>query len=216
MLIMLAKSTGKFIPIFQHILDIFSQTDFNARPKKLSVRPFNLSGTVRFSENDLNEKGFLDCITERMYRLLLEVMNMHAYSIASPELFLMPIVHIRKFLKACENRDYLQKFKQLVEKMEENAQFIATEREKVTFSVHDADQIKKWEENMKNENKSPISKFYRRFIEIEAKNKAAANLTPGQEKTTKFSRKRNKFTKSPQNGGVSKKKGKKKALSKQS
>jgi len=181
MLVMLAKSTGKFIPIFQHILDIFSQTDFNVRPKKMSVRPFNLSGAIRFSESDLNEKAFLDCVVDRMYRLILEVMNLHSYSIASPELFLIPIVHLRKFLKACENREYSQKFKHLVEKMEESATFISTEREKVTFTIHETDKIKKWEENMANESKSPITKFYKKYIEIEAKNKAARELQAAKE-----------------------------------
>ena len=211
MLTMLAKSTGKFIPIFQHILDIFSQTDFNTRPKKLSVRPFNLSGTVRFSESDLTEKGFLDCITERMYRLILEVMNLHAYSIASPELFLMPIVHIRKFLKVCENREYCQKFKQLVEKMEESAQFIASERERVTFSVQDADEIKKWEQSMEKEGKSCISKFYKKFVEIEAKNKAAKNLSySNSDNELKSYKKQKKYFKT-NHSMISKKKGTKKS-----
>ena len=62
-------------------------------------------------------------------------------------------------------------FKQLALKLEEGAQFIAQEREKVTFNVNDTKEIEKWEQKMKAENQSPISSFYSKFIKVAAKNK---------------------------------------------
>ena len=94
--------------------------------------------------------------------------------------------------------------------MEESAQFIASERERVTFSVQDADEIKKWEQSMEKEGKSCISKFYKKFVEIEAKNKAAKNLSySNSDNEMKSYKKQKKYFKT-NHSMISKKKGKKK------
>ena len=177
----------------------------------MSVRPFNISATLRFSEQDMQERAFLDSVTDRMYQLMLEVANHHAYSIAAPELFLVPIVHIKKFCKACTNIRYSTMFKQFAVKLEEAAQFIAQEREGVSFGVNDTKEIEKWEESMKAAGRSPLTPFYTKFVKISNKNKDALRLAEKKSNSaanthleksfggSKFSEKHNKGKKSPMN-----------------
>lgn len=83
---------------------------------------------------------------------------------------------MKKFNKSCRNVNYTRKMKQVLEKIEQNSQFIEKEREKLTLNITDFKQINGWETLIKN-NGTPLTEFYENWKKLHniKKNKELTN-----------------------------------------
>lgn len=63
------------------------------------------------------------------------------------------------FLKKCTVANYCKKMKQVLEKIEENAQFVEKERRNVNFQLKDDKLIAAWETTLKNK-ETPLQKYF--------------------------------------------------------
>lgn len=123
------------------------------------MKPIQLTCILRVSKSQMMENGFKDSIIDSLYGLLLEYLSDQSNSISFPDTTLLCVTQMKQFLKKCSVANYNKKMRQILEKIEQNNQFIENERKKTTFSIKDLKQIEAWETNMKVKG-TPISTFY--------------------------------------------------------
>ncbi|XP_026757065.2 nucleolar complex protein 2 homolog [Galleria mellonella] len=155
----LSKDTNTFIPILPFIVEVLTSYDFNKKHKKVSMKPIDFSCILRLAKSQLTENGFKDATIERLYALLLEYTANESHNIAFPDISLLAIMQLKQFLKTCTVANYTKKLRQLLEKIEENAKFIDSERSKISFSLKDDKMIKAWESSIKTKG-TPLSIFF--------------------------------------------------------
>lgn len=123
------------------------------------MKPLQFTCVLRLSKSQLSENGFKDTTIDAVYSQLLEYLTTHSHSIAFSDLSLFCVIQLKHFIKKCKVANYTRKMKQLVEKIQQNSQFIENERKKVTFNLTDLRQIEGWEAQIKNKG-TPLSTFF--------------------------------------------------------
>ncbi|KAJ8923311.1 hypothetical protein NQ315_001869 [Exocentrus adspersus] len=155
----LSRDTGVFIPVLPFLLE-----------------PLHFTCLLRLSKSQLQENGFKDTVIETVYGLLLEYLSANSHSIAFPDLSLLCVIQIKQFLKKCKNSNYNRKLKQVLEKIEQNCEFIEKERAKITFNITDFKQIEGWETQLKNKG-TPLTVYFESWNKLRTikKNKLLTN-----------------------------------------
>lgn len=140
------------------------------------MKPIQFTCLLRLSKSQLSENSFKDVTIDTVYGQLLEYLCAQSHTIAFPDLSLLCVVQLKHFIKKCHNANYTRKMKQLVEKIQQNSQFIENERKKVTFNLSDSKQIEGWEAQIKNKG-TPLSTFFESWnkVRVIKKNKEATN-----------------------------------------
>ncbi|XP_018561160.1 nucleolar complex protein 2 homolog [Anoplophora glabripennis] len=175
-LIDLGRDTGVFIPVLPFLLEVLTSYDFNKKHQKVSMKPLHFTCLLRLSKSQLQENGFKDTVIETIYGQLLEYLTAQSHSIAFPDLTLLCVIQIKQFLKKCKNSNYNRKLKQVLEKIEQNCQFIESQRAKTTFNITDFKQIEGWETQLKNKG-TPLAAYFESWNKLRTvkKNKQLTN-----------------------------------------
>ncbi|KAG5890176.1 hypothetical protein JTB14_014342 [Gonioctena quinquepunctata] len=161
----LGKETGIFIPVLPFLLEILTSYDFNKKHQKVSMKPMHFTCLLRVSKSQLQENGFKDMVIETIYGLLLEYLSNQSYTLGFPDLSLICVIQIKQFIKKCKNPNYTRKLKQLLEKIEQNSQFIERERTKLTINLTDFKQIEGFETQIKNKG-TPLSTYFENWNKL--------------------------------------------------
>jgi nucleolar complex protein 2 len=147
-------------------LDILSGYNFGKKTSKVSMKPMDFSCIVKCSNAQLMENGFKDTILNEIYAGILECLHYSSNKIAFPELIVPALVQMRGFLKKCRIPNYTKKIKQLLDKTNENVQFVLGKRKKVNdFGVRDLEKIRVWESVLRQQG-PPLSKFFESWNKI--------------------------------------------------
>ncbi|XP_034951113.1 nucleolar complex protein 2 homolog [Chelonus insularis] len=165
MLIKISKETGTFIPVLPYLLEVLNNYDFNKKHTAVSMKPLSFICILRVSKSQLRENGFKDAVIESIYELMLETAAKDSHFCHFPDMYVPCIIQLKHFLKKCKVTNFCKKIKQLLSKIQENAQFIETERKKITVDLKDLASIKNWENTIKNQG-TPLIKFYKSWFEI--------------------------------------------------
>lgn len=175
-LIGISKATDIFIPVMPFILEILTSFDFNKKHTKVSMKPMDFTCLLRLSKSQMQENSFKDAVIESIYALLLDYLTIQSNKIAFPDLSIYCSIQLKKFIKCCKNVNYTRKMKQILEKIEQNNEFIEKERAKLNVNLTDFKQIAGWEAQIKNKG-TPLSTFYESWNKLNTvkKNKRLTN-----------------------------------------
>lgn len=161
-LIDLSRSTKVFIPILPFIIEVLNSNTFNQQHKKLAMKPLSFTCILRIQKGHLEENAFRDEVIEQVYGLTLECLMNECTSIAFPDLVVPHIMALNHFIKSTKNQNYAKKLKALVDKIQEQSEFIDTRRNKITFSLKDTNYVKSWEINQRT-GETPLEVFYQQW-----------------------------------------------------
>lgn len=164
LLVDLSSATGKFVPILPYYLDVLNQFKSKGKNhnKKLSMKPMDWSCVLKLSKSQLNETSYEDTVIEQVYYGLLNVLASNGHKISFPEMVVPALNQIKAFLKQSRVASHSKKMKTVVEKANENANFVANKRKSVGFTVKDLEKIRDWEGDLKIQG-TPLTKWYVTF-----------------------------------------------------
>ena len=101
-----------------------------------------------------------------IYAGVLECLHYNSSKIAFPELIVPALVQMRHFVKKSRIANYTKKIKQLLDKTNENVQFVLANRRKVNnFGVRDLEKIRVWESALRQKG-PPLSKYYESWSKV--------------------------------------------------
>ncbi|KAB7507525.1 Nucleolar complex protein 2-like protein [Armadillidium nasatum] len=141
----ISEKTGIFIPVLPYLIEILSSKKLLSKPKKSSMKPFQWHCIIKVSKSQLLESALCDGLIEQFFNSSLNYLNSQCHTIGFPELAFPFVLQLKSFLKKCKVAVYSKKVKQLLDKINENSQFISDRRKDVTFKLTDSEAIKNWE-----------------------------------------------------------------------
>lgn len=126
------------------------------------MKPLSFTCILRIQKGHLDENAFRDEVIEQVYGLTLECLMNECTSIAFPDLVVPHIMTLNNFIKNTKNQNYAKKLKSLVDKIQEQSEYIDSRRNKISFALSDANYVKSWEINQRT-GETPFEVFYQQW-----------------------------------------------------
>lgn len=163
MLVQVAKETNTFVPVLPFVLEVLNSNTFNRKHAKVSMKPLPFTCILRLNKAQLLENGFRDEVVESIFGMSLEYMSAESATLGYPELAVPAVINLRQYIKRCKNGNYSRKLKTLVDKLEENARTVESERDRIQFQLRDIAQITAWETQLRNKG-TPLQVYYTNWV----------------------------------------------------
>lgn len=158
-LIDISRKTGTFIPILPYLLEVLSFYDFNEVKNLIVAEKMSFTCILNVSKTQKQENAFKNSVIDNVYQLILDVATKDSSAIYFPDMYINCIMELKSFLTKCQVPSYCKKMKQIKEKIQENCQFIETERNKIIVDLSDSATILNWEITIKTRG-TPLQNFY--------------------------------------------------------
>jgi nucleolar complex protein 2 len=144
------------------------------------MKPLSFTCILRIQKGHLDENSFRDEVIEHVFGLTLECLINECTSIAFPDLVVPHIMTLQQFIKKTKNQNYAKKLKSLVDKIQEQSDYIDTRRNKINFSLNDANYVKSWEVNLRT-GETPLEVLYNEYQKSSKQKQKRQKVAPTEE-----------------------------------
>ena len=166
-LVTLMQKTGIYIPLAASILEALDAAEMKRRPKPTTGKPIVFENALKIGKKQLPTPQFQDAVVTSVCNLAVKFYAAIATSISFPECVYPDTVRLRKWIKGCKAKHVIKKLRPILEKIEENSQFITAARANVTFSPKDASKADAWSTALAETGKSPLQRHYNVWLAAE-------------------------------------------------
>ena len=144
-LIRLSQNTGVFIPIFPIISEILISTAFTKPSKKSNnLEAFDFDHNIKCTQAYLGTKVYQEGLIEQLIDLLAEYFVLYSKSVSFPELVSPIVISLRRYVKTSNNIKLNKQLSNIIEKLNQNAQYIEEKRSDVDFSPSNKTEVNKF------------------------------------------------------------------------
>ncbi|EKX36874.1 hypothetical protein GUITHDRAFT_78618, partial [Guillardia theta CCMP2712] len=123
-----------YIPLSPHILDIFTKRDLHNTSVKAGSHPHDFQVGIKVSKTVLSTRLYQEAAFEETLKTLVLFYGSCCYSPSFPELVVPCIMQLRLFAKATQVSRFRRQVKDVIERFERNASFIARLRNSSSIS----------------------------------------------------------------------------------
>lgn len=177
MLNRLSAATDAFVPIASLLLDMLQFKDLHMSPTGGIGTGLDFSTMIKVPKQAVKTRAFQDDCMTGVIEQLTEHLAQNSYSVAFPELSVVPLVQIRRMLKEVKVDRFRKLIKQLVEQIERNVEYVGKKRDGVSFSPKDISAVASFLEEEKKAGASPLSKFAASLRQRAAQRQAALHTS---------------------------------------
>lgn len=132
-LIRLSQNTGVFIPLFPLLQEILNSTTLTKNPKNANLQAFDFDHNIKANTAYLGTRVYQQGVCEQIIDLASEYLVLYSKSISFPELATPVIISLRRYIKTSSNVKFNKQLSQLVDKLNQNSEFIQQKRSTVEF-----------------------------------------------------------------------------------
>lgn len=143
-LIRISQNTGVFIPIYPLLSELLSSTAFTKSPKKSTLSAFDFDHNIKCPQGYLGTKIYQDGLSEQFVDLLGEFYVLYSKSVFFPELVSPTVISLRRYIKSSKNFKFNKMLQNLVDKINQNSQFILKKRADVDFGPNNKTEVDKF------------------------------------------------------------------------
>ncbi|CCH59256.1 hypothetical protein TBLA_0B04180 [Henningerozyma blattae CBS 6284] len=142
-LIRLTQNTNVVIPIFSLLSEMLTSTAFTRNPKKTkgNLVAFDFDHNIKCSQGYLGTKIYQDGLTEQFVELIGEYFVLYSKSITFPEFITPVVITLRRFIKSSKNVRMNKQLMNMVEKLNNNGDFISKKRATADFTPSDTAEV---------------------------------------------------------------------------
>jgi nucleolar complex protein 2 len=140
-LIRLSRQTGVYIPLLPTLTETLASTTISKKAKASTLKPLDFDYSFRAGKSYLGTRVYQDGVSEQFVDLTGEFFVLYCKSIAFPELSIPAIITLKRFIKRSSNIKFNKQLQRLLEKIDENSNFILQHRNNVSFGPCDKEQV---------------------------------------------------------------------------
>ncbi|KAH7439635.1 hypothetical protein KP509_04G069800 [Ceratopteris richardii] len=156
---LLAAAMGIYIPVASLLLDMLEFKELNKPPTGGVGKAIDFGCTLKVSKPTLKTRAFQDECVTTVVDQISEHLVQWSYSVAFPELVQVPLLGLRRFVKATKVGRFQTQVKQLLNQIEENISYVGRKRDNISFCPKDSQMVTSFLKEEKIANASPLSKF---------------------------------------------------------
>lgn len=143
-LIRISQNTGVFIPIYPLLSEILSSTAFTKKPKKSTLPAFDFDHNIKCTQAYLGTRIYQEGLAEQFVDLLGEYFVLYCKSVSFPELTTLAVISLRRYIKHSENAKFNKMLQNVVDKSNQNTQFILKKRGDVDFGPNNRSEVERF------------------------------------------------------------------------
>ncbi|EPX72627.1 noc complex subunit Noc2 family protein [Schizosaccharomyces octosporus yFS286] len=140
-LIYLSRHTGVFIPMAPVLFDVLDSPELSRKPKPSTLKPLDWEVEIRAPTAYLRTRVYQDGITNQLLELLGEYYVLYATNVAFPEFVIPAIVRAKRFAKRSKNVKLNRSLLTLVQKLEQQSEFVLSHRAQQKISPANLDSL---------------------------------------------------------------------------
>ncbi|KAL8733018.1 MAG: hypothetical protein Q9166_002416 [cf. Caloplaca sp. 2 TL-2023] len=98
-LLRISRATTTYIPLAPSLLEVFQSPEMTKPPKPSTLKSLDFTTVLRVPKSYLGTRTYQDGLGEQLVELMAEFFGVWSKHIAFPELMLLPVVHLKRWLK---------------------------------------------------------------------------------------------------------------------
>jgi nucleolar complex protein 2 len=146
----LAQATGFYVPLSAALVEMLEWAELRRKPagassknkgkgaaSKNAARAPDMMLQLRLSKASLRSPALQEEVVAQVVEALSDHLSQWSTSVAFPELSVVPVAALRKFVKRCPVERFRKSVKGLADALERNAAWVGSARDAVSFAPHD-------------------------------------------------------------------------------